>query len=150
MKKRLVLRLLFLSSIFVLAFVAVTVYPDSGNRSAEQSKQSGNQDWKAPASADTLKNPFAHNSEATKKGKNLFNTYCTNCHGENGMGNGPLAESLTPKPHDLTSKPVKEESDGAIFWKITTGKPPMIAWQNTLSEKQRWQLVNYIRQLEKK
>jgi hypothetical protein len=36
------------------------------------------------------------------------------------------------------------ETDGEVFWKISTGRPPMPTWQ-TLTETQRWELVNYIR-----
>lgn len=145
MKKGLVSRIFYLSSFLVLAFAAFVIYPHTGTNAIQQSKQSGGQEWKAPASADKVKNPLVGNLSAVKEGKNLFNTYCTTCHGENGKGNGPQAASLNVKPKDLTSKAVQKESDGALFWKISTGKQPMIAWKYTLSEKQRWQLVDYIR-----
>jgi hypothetical protein len=44
---------------------------------------------------------------------------------------------------------LKKESDGVIFWKITNGKPPMASYEELLTEDQRWELVNYIRELEK-
>jgi mono/diheme cytochrome c family protein len=149
MKNRLVSGIFNLAAFFIIAFAAIVVYPHPGIRSAEQSKQSGNDQWNAPAAADKLKNPLAENKEAALKGKNLFKTYCVTCHGESGKGNGPQAASLNPKPHDLTSEAVQKESDGAIYWKISTGKPPMLAWQYSLTENQRWQLVDFIRQLEK-
>lgn len=114
-----------------------------------ENPQIGGTNWVVPASADKLKNPMKGNSKATKDGKALFTTYCESCHGSKGEGNGVAAASLVPKPKNLTVKQVQAQSDGAIYWKITTGKPPMISWQSTLSDKQRWSLVNYIRQLEK-
>lgn len=150
MKEGLVLRVFYLASFLVLAFAAFVVYPQSGTNATQQSKQSRIKNWKAPASASKLKNPLFGDLKAEKKGKELFNTYCTTCHGENGKGDGPLAATLNVKPKNLTSKAVKKESDGALFWKISTGNQPMIAWKYTLSEKQRWQLVDYIRHLEKK
>ncbi len=112
--------------------------------------QSGGSNWVAPKYVEKLKNPLAGDAKATKDGKILFNTNCVTCHGNKGEGNGPSAASLNPKPKNLTSKLVQEQPDGAIYWKITTGKPPMLSWQQTLNEKQRWSLVNYIRELAKK
>ncbi|MEW5844465.1 MAG: c-type cytochrome [Bacteroidota bacterium] len=112
--------------------------------------QSGGSDWVAPKYVEKLKNPLAGNAKATKDGKILFNTNCVTCHGDKGEGNGPSAATLNPKPKNLTLKQVQEQPDGALYWKITTGKPPMLSWQQTLNEKQRWSLVNYIRELRKK
>jgi len=32
----------------------------------------------------------------------LFGTYCASCHGRNGLGDGPVAESLKTRPPNLT------------------------------------------------
>lgn len=146
MNKGLILRNIYLILFLITALGVVIIYPGTGSISVQQSKQPGDQSWKAPAYADTLKNPLADNLIAARKGKALFDNYCTTCHGETGQGNGPQAASLNVRPKNLTSKAVQKESDGALFWKISTGKQPMIAWKYTLSKKQRWQLVDYIRQ----
>jgi mono/diheme cytochrome c family protein len=106
--------------------------------------------WVAPKSADNLKNPVAGIVAATKKGQNIFNTQCSICHGEKGLGNGIGGASLHPHPANLTADSVQNQSDGAIFWKITTGNPPMASYKNVLSDKERWDLINYIRKLGKK
>jgi mono/diheme cytochrome c family protein len=54
--------------------------------------------------------------------------------------------ALNPKPADWTSRRVQDESDGELFWKITTGRGPMPAWRH-LPEADRWALVRYIRTL---
>ena len=36
------------------------------------------------------------------EGRELFRTYCANCHGLAGQGNGPLAQALRRPPSDLT------------------------------------------------
>lgn len=107
-------------------------------------------DWKAPAEADKVSNPLKGNAVATVAGKKLYVQLCAVCHGEKGKGDGIAAISLNPKPANHTSKKVQAQTDGAIFWKITTGKPPMAAYKATLTDTQRWQLVNYIRELVKK
>ena len=108
-----------------------------------------NNTWVAPESANDLKNPFADNPQASAKGQRLFNQMCAICHGRKGDGTGGGGVSLTPKPADFLSKRVKEETDGALFWKMTQGNPPMASYKDMLSEDQRWELVNYIRTLEK-
>jgi mono/diheme cytochrome c family protein len=105
--------------------------------------------WQAPKSANDLKNPFKGIESATSEGKSMYNQMCTICHGRKGDGKGVGGVSLDPKPANFLSLKVENESDGAIFWKLTTGKPPMASYNDILSEDQRWKLVNYIRSLEK-
>ncbi len=103
--------------------------------------------WKAPASADQLRNPLKGNEKATLAGKKLYAQYCAICHGNKGKGDGAAGMALKPRPANLTSPVVQKQTDGAIYWKITYGNPPMAAYKETLTEEQRWQLVNFIRTL---
>ena len=105
--------------------------------------------WKAPASADEIKNPYKSNAAETAKGKTLYTQMCVICHGKSGKGDGPAGLALNPRPADHTSAKVQDQSDGALFWKMTNGNPPMAAYKDVLSEEQRWDLVNYIRTLKK-
>jgi mono/diheme cytochrome c family protein len=108
-----------------------------------------NSNWVAPKEADKIVNPLKGNEEATKAGKILFQQQCVVCHGESGMGDGVAAVALNPKPASFKSEKVQKETDGAIFWKITNGKPPMASYKDLLTEEKRWQLVNYIRTFSK-
>ncbi|HEY4800958.1 MAG TPA: cytochrome c [Bacteroidia bacterium] len=103
--------------------------------------------WVAPKEADLIKNPLEDNLTAAKEGKKLYLQNCAVCHGDKGKGDGIAAAGLTPKPANHTSDKVQNQSDGAIFWKMTTGRPPMASYKEALTETQRWQLVNYIRTL---
>jgi mono/diheme cytochrome c family protein len=38
---------------------------------------------------------------ATTSGEVLYRRYCASCHGTTGVGDGPAAESLSPRPTDL-------------------------------------------------
>ncbi len=69
------------------------------------------------------------------------------CHGQSGKGDGPGAAALEKKPADLVARVRAGETDGELFWKITEGRSPMISWKGSLSETQRWEVVNYIRSL---
>ncbi len=110
-------------------------------------------EWKAPADAKNMKNPKADKKNDKKElaeGKKLADTNCVTCHGPSGKGDGPAAAALPPpKPADWTSARVASETDGEIFWKITNGRGAMPPWKH-LPEKDRWELVNYIRSLQKK
>lgn len=105
--------------------------------------------WYAPDSANTIENPLKDNKESIKKGKALFNQLCTVCHGYKGKGDGMAGAALVPKPTNLTSPEVQNQTDGAIYWKLAEGKTPMASYKEILSEEERWHLVNFIRTLNK-
>jgi len=105
--------------------------------------------WIAPKEADNMLNPYSGNEEAAAKGKVTYMQICSVCHGDKGKGDGIAGVSLNPLPSDLTSDIVQSQSDGAIFWKMTNGNPPMAAYKDILSDEQRWQLVTYIRTFKK-
>jgi cytochrome c len=106
--------------------------------------------WVAPKSADTIVNPFKNDLKATKKGKILYAKLCAICHGEKGRGDGVASVALNPKPVNFREKEFYEQSDGAIFWKLTEGNIPMAPYKDAVSEEQRWQLVNYIKTFKNK
>lgn len=107
--------------------------------------------WAVPEYTKGLKNPFTGNTTATDEGKVIYGQMCILCHGITGKGNGEAGLSLEKKPANfLALKNIANETDGEIFWKITVGKPPMASYDELLTEDQRWQLVNYIRVLNKK
>jgi len=45
---------------------------------------------------------------------------------------------------------VQSLSDGSLYWMISTGHTPMPSYKTALANKQKWELVNYIRTLAKK
>ncbi|HYM92987.1 MAG TPA: cytochrome c [Chitinophagaceae bacterium] len=103
----------------------------------------------SPASADVLVNPVKGNAEATAEGKKVYTLYCVTCHGNKGKGDGIAAPGLSKPPADHTSDFVQKQTDGAIYWIITQGNNPMPTYKTTLTDLQRWQVVNYIRTLAK-
>ncbi len=104
--------------------------------------------WKAPAEADTLKSPFTYSPEVIREGEKLYQIYCASCHGKTGLGDGSPGK-FKIEPANFHSKTVMAQTDGAIFWKMSTGRGIMPAYGKALSEEVRWQLVAYIRQLSK-
>jgi mono/diheme cytochrome c family protein len=102
--------------------------------------------WVAPAAEKDKKNPLPADAQTVAQGKKVAEVNCVSCHGARGKGDGAAAVALNPKPADWTSAKVQSESDGEIFWKISTGRGAMPAW-NFLPERDRWALVRYIRSL---
>ena len=105
--------------------------------------------WVAPKEADNVKNPLAGNTDILKYAKVIYTTYCSPCHGSKGKGDGVAAAGLATKPADHSSDYVQKQSDGALFWMISQGRNPMPSYKTTLTDNQRWELVNYIRTLAK-
>ncbi len=55
--------------------------------------------------------------------------------------------ALKPRPANLTTSSVQSQTDGALFWKLSTGRTPTASRKEILNENQRWEIVNYIRKL---
>ncbi|MFY9152719.1 MAG: cytochrome c [Prolixibacteraceae bacterium] len=106
--------------------------------------------WVSPKSADQIVNPLKGNDTATKEGKKTFQQLCVICHGDSGKGDGLASVSLNPRPANLALPEIQNQTDGAIYWKITEGRSPMATYKDALTETQRWQLVNFIRTFKKK
>ena len=98
-----------------------------------------------------LANKMAANSEAVEEGREIFlgRGICFSCHGKEGKGDGAAGASFKPGPRNFTDVEwQKARSDGEIFWAITNGTEyGMLAFENMLTDEERWELVNYIRDL---
>jgi copper transport protein len=95
-------------------------------------------------------NPIPPNSQSVALGQALFITNCSLCHGQTGRGDGPVGLTLNPRPADLTRHAVAGiHTDAQLFEWITNGFPGsrMPAFKSTLSDTERWHLVNFIRSL---
>ena len=106
--------------------------------------------WLSPAPSAAKKNPIAPTQESIAAGQKIYSKTCAMCHGKSGDADGPAVIELNIHPAKLSDSQLATESDGALFWKITTGKKPMPAFGKRLSESDRWHLVNYIRTLPKR
>lgn len=106
--------------------------------------------WTAPAIEMGKKNPVATNDSSIRAGQKIYLKRCVACHGKTGYGDGPDAADLGIHPAKLCDITVREETDGALFWKITVGKKPMPSYATRLSPTDRWNVINYLRSLQTK
>ena len=97
-----------------------------------------------------LKNPYRYSKEILLLGKRNYQKACIYCHGEKGEGEGPMKSLMIVLPPSLTSQKARDMTDGQIYHIIHEGQGVMGAYRlQVRTEKQRWAVVNYIRNLQK-
>jgi mono/diheme cytochrome c family protein len=96
--------------------------------------------WQPPPEAIARANPLAQKPDAVAGGRKLFRRNCVECHGADSRDAG--------RAPDLSLAAIQDQTDGALFWKITNGNAGrgMPSWSR-LPEAQRWQLVLFLRTL---
>lgn len=108
--------------------------------------------WERPMTREemghTLTNPVPFTQQSVDNGRRLFGIYCTLCHGADGKGMGPVAMKFIPPP-DLTLPFFQQKTDGYIYGTIRNGGPIMPAQGAVLSLRERWEIVNFLRSLQR-
>jgi mono/diheme cytochrome c family protein len=108
-------------------------------------------DWSAEfgsgntTTADKLVNPLA-GRDAPARGDTLYQTFCAVCHGLAGAGDGPVGPQVAA-PSLLTDK-AKAYSDGYLYSIIRYGRGVMPRYGDKVRGIKRWEIVNYVRQLQ--
>lgn len=137
----------FIGKIYIQQILFFLCLLLTGNTIYAQTKGSN---WEPPKEAENLKNPVISDPTSISNGKTTYITYCAPCHGDKGRGDGVAAAGLSIKPADHSSIAVQNKTDGTLYWEMSEGHNPMPAYKTAFTEKQRWDLVNYIRTLAKK
>ncbi len=104
-----------------------------------------------PLKARKLVDPLRPTSENLAAGEKHFTATCGACHGEDGAAHTPLAYKMTPRPANLVDHLMDGMRDGEIWWVQTHGVPPsMPSFQKQLASNERWQVVLWVRELQKR
>lgn len=93
----------------------------------------------------TLTNPQPPDSASLAIGEAYFRNFCQVCHGEGGMGTGPLATKFPAIPAINTAR-VAGYSDAYVFALISKGRGLMPDY-GRIPAAARWDVVNYVRTL---
>jgi mono/diheme cytochrome c family protein len=104
--------------------------------------------WEVPDKYVKMENPYAGDADADNIGRGLYAKHCKSCHGSKGKGDGTKAESLDTEIGDFTDGSLKDQTDGALYYKTYTGRDDMPGFQKKISdEKEQWLVINYLRKL---
>lgn len=83
------------------------------------------------------------------KGKAVFQSHCSVCHGPDATGNGPAASGLDPQPANLRSPQTQQKTSAQLRGIVQNGikGTAMTAWKGVLSDQQIDHVVAYIKSL---
>jgi S-disulfanyl-L-cysteine oxidoreductase SoxD len=96
-----------------------------------------------------MQNPLQPTPQVLAHGKELFQTDCAPCHGMTGKGDGTVVHLLQHKPANLMTGVSKNLPDGYIYGYIRNGGIWMPSYDDAMSSNERWEVVVYLRSLEK-
>jgi len=115
-----------------------------------------NELWLDPPSeyADKASNVRA-DADAISHGKYIWDVHCLSCHGKDGKGTGPTAESLSQLPAGLSNSfhNALGIGDASLYWRVSEGgtvEPfqslgsEMPAFKDELDESERWDVLAYV------
>ena len=98
--------------------------------------------WSVPEDKAKKVSPFKFDKESQKKGELIYQRNCISCHGTPGKNN---FTALVPPPGDPATDKFQKQTDGALFYKMTTGRVVMPSFKDVLSETERWQIISFFR-----
>jgi hypothetical protein len=102
------------------------------------------------AKPDSLNSPLEEkNSQDIALGKELYFTFCAQCHGKYHDGMGTVGQSFQPLPTDLQDAKVQQYTRGRLFknisYGVANGRQPALA--TTIDVMDRWRIVEYVKSL---
>ncbi len=104
------------------------------------------QDWVVPAEKKTRLSETQFTEETVKQGTQIYQINCKSCHGDPGKNN---VTKLNPLPPDPVSAKMQQNTDGELYYKLQEGRGPMPSFRNSLTSAELWQLIAYMRSLNK-
>jgi mono/diheme cytochrome c family protein len=107
------------------------------------------QQWQAPAETKNVVNPLKITPEVMKQGKQLYMYKCEQCHGAEGKGNGGFNDPKWRQSTNLASEMVQANTDGELFYKVTTNRDRHPATKILYKEEERWAIVAFLRTFKK-
>ena len=95
--------------------------------------------------AGDLVNPQPYAQPSVDQGRVAYGYYCVHCHGPKADGLGTVGQSFSPLPADLTKDAIRIQTDGELFLKTSLGFKRCPPLAQTVEEKDRWAIINYLR-----
>ncbi len=96
-----------------------------------------------------MTNPVSATGPSLARGRELFLRFCAPCHGPDGAGgSGYIVEAGYPLIYPLISEAAKAYPDGYLYGMIRVGRGLMPAYGHRVTHFDRWNIVNYVRDLQ--
>jgi mono/diheme cytochrome c family protein len=86
---------------------------------------------------------------SVQRGAEVYSVFCVSCHGMSGAGDGPVAKRGFPPPPPLPTGKSVQMKDGQLFHILSHGQGSMAPMAAQLSRDRRWDVINFIRSLQK-
>ena len=96
-----------------------------------------------------LVNPVPVTEASLVNGRKYYSINCAVCHGDNGAGTGAVTRYQPAFAISLITPITQNRSDGYIWGMIRNGRGTMPPY-NRIEERDRWDVVNYVRGLQGK
>ncbi len=96
----------------------------------------------------SLQNPQPVTVHSVWRGQRLYNANCLTCHGKTLDGKGPVGASGALPVPNLLEDFYKNRTDGRMFAVIHHGGAAMPRYGYKFSEREHWDIVNYVRFLQ--
>ena len=97
--------------------------------------------WVVTSEQAAKTNPLKIEPKNIALGRNIFKRTCVACHGEKADGKGLILSS------NLVDEKFTKQSDGAAYYKISTGRDKMPPFAAMLKTDEIWSVINYLRVL---
>ncbi len=94
--------------------------------------------------------PVTVNDALVERGHQRYTIYCQPCHDARGDGKGILFQRANVPTASFHQESILKYPDGQIFDVITNGKGLMPAYRWPIPAADRWAIVSYVRDLERK
>jgi mono/diheme cytochrome c family protein len=92
--------------------------------------------------------PIAVDERLMVRGQDMFNAYCSVCHGRTGAGDGVVVQRGFTRPPPLNEPRLREMPPGHFFDIITNGFGAMPDHASQIKVEDRWAIVAYLRALQ--
>jgi hypothetical protein len=104
------------------------------------------QEWIVPDDKKGRLCTFPFDDNTRMSGQKLYTLNCMSCHGTPGKLN---FLNLVPPPGDPATEKIQKNSDGEIFYKVTTGRGQMPSFRSVLTSDEMWNIISYLRSFNK-
>jgi cytochrome c len=96
-----------------------------------------------------IHSPLFANKVNIEEGKRLYLIFCQHCHGKEGHGDGAISKNgLIAGIPDYATK-LKDLEEGKMYHTLQYGKGLMGSHASQLNQKERWQILEWVKCLQK-